>query len=120
MQQKNFCLQASEIKELAPGHGGCMASDMITVHGKCVGYMYRVMPDPRSDFSKVDSGWVFLSGTESQDYLDDPRNIAIYDVNTIANYDPDIIPLLDAPFGSAFARDPSQGQFVPGDLPPAD
>jgi hypothetical protein len=33
-------------------------------------------------------------------------------VNTIANYDPEIIPLLDSPFGSAFARDPQSGRFV--------
>jgi hypothetical protein len=35
-----------------------------------------------------------------------------YDVNTIANYDRDIIPLLDAPAGSAFMRDPRTGKFV--------
>ena len=38
-------------------------------------------------------------------------HFAMYDVNTVAHFDPDIIPLLDAPRGSAFARDPS-GAFV--------
>jgi len=33
---------------------------------------------------------------ESEDYASDPDNVGIYDVNTIANYDRDIIPLLDA------------------------
>ena len=54
-----------------------------------------------------DSGWRFMSGEESQEYMDDPENHAIYDVNTIANYSPDIVPLLDAPSCSAFARDES-------------
>ncbi|MGY3333604.1 hypothetical protein ACVILI_006681 [Mesorhizobium sp. USDA 4775] len=36
--------------------------------------------------------------------MSDANNHAIYDVNTIANYDPKIIPLLDAPVGSAFIR----------------
>jgi len=40
-----------------------------------------------------------------------PANIGVYDVNTIANYDRDIIPLLDAPPGSAFERD-DDGSFV--------
>jgi len=31
-------------------------------------------------------------------------NLAFYNVNTVANYDPEIIPLLDAPVGSAFYR----------------
>jgi len=38
-------------------------------------------------------------------------NHAIYDVNTIANYDPEIIPFLNAPIGSAFERD-SDGKIV--------
>jgi len=97
-----------------------MATDMITVHGQKVGYMYRLAPDPKSKFSDVDSGWTFLAGTESQDYLDDPRNIAIYDVNTIANYDRDVIPFLDAAVGSAFSRDPGSGRFVSAEPPPED
>ena len=111
MLSKIFRIPGSQIKPLAQGRGGCMATDMITVQGERVGYMYRLAPDPKSSFYKIDSGWTFLSGTESQAYLDEPSNIAIYDVNTIANYDPEIIPLLGAPFGSAFARD-DQGKFV--------
>jgi hypothetical protein len=40
----------------------------------------------------------------SDQYVDDPNNTAIYNINTIANYDPDVIPFLDAPIGSAFER----------------
>jgi hypothetical protein len=80
---------------------------MITVGGHKVGYMYREEPD-----FDVDSGWRFLAGVESQEYLDDPDNLTIYDVNTIANYDPDVIPFLDAPLGSAFARDDRSGPLV--------
>lgn len=94
-----------------------MATDMITMQGQRVGYMYRSMPDPKSPFYEVNSGWVFLSGSESQEYLDEPANMAIYDVNTIANYDPEIIRLLDAPVGSAFRRDQS-GNFVSAAPPP--
>ncbi|WMW79325.1 DUF2185 domain-containing protein [Undibacterium cyanobacteriorum] len=96
---KNFKLNAGQIKPLANGHGGCIATDMITVEGKSVGYMYREEPN-----NPQDSGWCFMSGYESQEYMDDPNNHAIYDVNTIANYDPEIIPFLNAPVGSAFER----------------
>lgn len=105
--QKNFLLRADQIKPLAEGRGGCYASDMITVGGYKVGYMYREEPD-----LDVDSGWRFMSGHESQEYVDNPANLAMYDVNTIANYDPDIIPLLGAPFGSAFERVDGSGPFV--------
>lgn len=107
MIKKQFALRADQIKPLATNHGGCFATDMITVEGGKVGYMYR--DDPRNE---QDSGWVFTAGQESQRYMDDANNHGIYDVNTIANYDPDIIPYLDAPVGTAFERQGPSGGFT--------
>jgi hypothetical protein len=114
MKKKTNTLKAEEIRQLATGHGGCIATDMITVLGKKVGYMVRELTERPHD-----SGWCFMSGEESQEYMDNPENHAIYDVNTIANYSPDIVPLLDAPPCSAFARDES-GKLgpVPYEEPP--
>jgi len=81
---------------------------MITVEGRKVGFMYREEGD-----NDLDSGWRFLCGLESQDYMDDADNHAVYDVNTIANCDPEVIPFLDAPVGSAFERQAGTGSFVP-------
>ena len=105
---KDFGLRADQIKPLATNRGGCIATDMITVDGCKVGYMYREEPD-----NDVDSGWRFLAGKESQAYMDDPRNHGVYDVTTIANYDSDLILLLDAPIGSAFERAGGTGRFAP-------
>jgi hypothetical protein len=110
---KRFQILADRIKPLAIGHGACFATDMITVDGHQVGYMYRQKPE-----HDTDSGWVFTAGTESPQYMDNPENLAIYDVNTIANYDPEIIPLLEAESGSAFVRDPESGEFFEEDLVP--
>ena len=107
MTKKNFALTADQIKPLATGYGGCIATDMITVLGKPVGYMVR---EPTSRQS--DSGWCFMAGDESQEYMDNSDHHAIYDVNTIANYSPDIIQFLDAPPESAFVRDTSTGMLV--------
>ncbi|MBI3821205.1 MAG: DUF2185 domain-containing protein [Planctomycetes bacterium] len=117
---KRFKLSADEIKPLAVGRGACFATDMITVDGSKVGYMYR--EEPRHE---TDSGWVFMAGVETQDYMDEPGNLEIYDVNTIANHDSEIISFLDAPFGSAFVRNPRSGKLEPeddvaaSDVPPA-
>lgn len=106
-RDKVFKLKASEIRDVAPGHGGCIASDMITVQGRKVGFMYREEPA-----HSADSGWRFLSGDESEAFMDNPDNHGVYDVNTIANYDTDIVPLLDAPTGASFERDGPSGSFV--------
>ncbi|KAG1080275.1 hypothetical protein G6F40_015953 [Rhizopus arrhizus] len=89
--EKKFKLTAEEIKPLVIGRGGCIATDRITVEGFPVRIMYREAPD-----NSVDSGWRFLSGFEDNAYMDDPKNHGAYDVNTIANFDSSIVPLLDA------------------------
>jgi len=40
----------------------------------------------------------------------DTQRHGVYDVNTIVNYDPDILPLLDNDAGSRFERD-ANGAF---------
>ena len=107
MKRKNVKLRGVAMKPLAENLGVCFATDLITVEGEQVGYMYRERPD-----NEIDSGWRFLAGTESEEYINNPDNLAIYDVNTIANYDPEIVPYLDAPIGSAFERESDSGQFV--------
>lgn len=108
---KRFRLTAEEIRPLAVGLGSCLASDRITVDGLPVGYLYRASPD-----NSTDSGWRFFAGDESQGYADDPGNFAVYDVNTIANYDATIIPLLSEPTGSAYGRDEA-GRWLKEDSP---
>lgn len=105
--KKPFRLRAEQIRPLATGYGGCFATDMITCDGRRVGFMYR----EEADFV-VDSGWRFMSGYESDEYMNNADNLTVYDVNTIANYDPDIIPFLDAPIGSAFERENGTGPLV--------
>lgn len=107
-RERKFKLRAEQIKQLIEPMGGCLATDHITVDGLSVGYMYRESPH-----LALDSGWRFFSGTESDEYVNNPDNTTVYDVNTIANYDPAIIPFLDAPVGSAFGRVPGSDKFEP-------
>lgn len=109
--RKNYLLQPTDMKDLLPdweGPTGCICTDRILVDGCKVGYMYREAPDADSDMP--DSGWRFTAGDESDDYMDNAGNSGIYAVNTIANYDPEIIPFLSAPYGTAYARD-ENGRF---------
>ena len=104
---KQFAISSDRIRPLANGYGACLATDMITVDGRGVGYAYR--EDPSFD---GDSGWRFFSDHQSQEYVDDRDNTMIYDVNTIANYDQDVIPLLESPVASVLERDRGTRRFV--------
>ena len=105
---KQFKLSKEQIKRLVPHDGGCIASDRITVDGRPVGFMYR-----EAAAHDADTGWRFLAGDESDAYMADSSNHSIYAVNTIANYDPAIIPLLESPEGRAFERAAGSSRLVP-------
>ena len=98
---KKFKLKATEIKPLISKMGDCMATDKITVDGLKIGFFYR----EKARFEN-DSGWRFFSGKETKEYLNDPKNSSVFNVNTIANYDSTIIAFLDFPIGSEFHRRP--------------
>lgn len=115
---KNFAIAQDDIKTLLyDWHEaqGCIATDRIMVDGAKVGYMYR--EEPMAEMP--DSGWRFLAGDESDEYMENPDNSGVYSLNTICNYDPDIIPLLHAPYGTSFHRD-ENGKFVKARFEPGD
>lgn len=104
METKKYCIATENIRPLLTdweGFEGCLISDRITVDGCKVGYMYRDEPDS----NYPDSGWCFLAGDETEEYLDNPGNSGAFSLNTACNFDEDIIPLLNSPCGSAFYRD---------------
>ncbi|RAJ08235.1 hypothetical protein LX64_00882 [Chitinophaga skermanii] len=103
---KKFKLTAAEIVPLVPNRGGCIATDMITVEGLPIMYMYRDEP-----VNEVDTGWQFFAGIEPDEYVNDHNNAGVYDVNTIANYDPAIIPYLDLPIGTELEREEGTDKF---------
>lgn len=103
---KHYRLDKHQIQPLATGHGLCVVSDMITVEGHPVRYMYREEAEDDQD-----SGWRFLAGIESDKFIDNPKNFSIVDVNVVANYDQTIIPLLNAPVGAEFDKGEDDDEF---------
>ena len=112
LPQKRFAIPREELKQVYEGEGpqGCIATDRIVVDGAPVGYCWREEPDPGDE--AWDSGWRFTAGDESGAYMDDPDRSGVYALNTICNYDPDVIPLLDSETGTAWSRG-EDGVFRP-------
>ncbi|HTY03036.1 MAG TPA: DUF2185 domain-containing protein [Rhodocyclaceae bacterium] len=99
MSQKHFAIPKGKIRVLVSWNSGGMATDRVMVEGKKIGYMYREVP-----IRPEDSGWRFFAGDEDQAYIDDLSHTGVYAVNTIANYDPDIVPYLDTPAPCAYEK----------------
>ena len=45
-----------------------------------------------------------MAGDEDEEYMNNPNNHHIFAINTICNYDKDIIPYLKSEIGSAYIR----------------
>lgn len=88
----------------------CYVTNRVLRDGGKVGYLYREAPD-RDD----DSGWRIMAGDESQDYMDDPDNIAYVSLGAVLSRDDAFVALLDSAVGSAFER--SGTLFVQADQP---
>ncbi len=85
---------------------GYVFATKILVEGKLpVMFMYR------EKGKSGDSGWRFFSGTEEQEYVDNPENIAIYDIETILSIDESIRPYLNSLCGRAYERSDSKEPF---------
>jgi hypothetical protein len=100
VNQKQYRLAGTELRRLLrKQRGGGIVTERISVDGCRVGYMERMKPA-----APEDSGWLFAAGDEDDAYMGVPSNMAVFDLNCVANFDRDVVPLLDATVGSAFAR----------------
>lgn len=86
----------------------CFVTQRIMRDGQKIGYLYREEPDREED-----SGWRFMCGDESDEYMDDVENICLVSLGAVLSEDDRILDLLDEPIGTAFEFDDSKGKFVP-------
>jgi hypothetical protein len=108
MKKKPYLYLKADPQTLVEGLAQGMATDKVTVDGLAVRFMYRETPVHAND-----SGWRFLSGTETDAYMEKDGNQGQHLLNDIARCDPAIVPFLKEPVGVAFERPPGTEQFQP-------
>lgn len=90
------------IDDKLPGFGFVLASKMLTDgnSNRKVQSMYR-----EETTNPQDSGWRFFCGEETPEYINNPDNMAIYEIDTILKIDPSIRPCLNHSPGVALERE---------------
>ena len=87
--------------------GFVLATKMLVDGKRKVRYMYHEeVTNPQ------DSGWRFFCGDEDDEYVNNPDNIAVYDINTILEIDKSILPYLDCAVGVALEREDENSTFI--------
>ena len=92
----------------APYWPRCFVTKRVLDDGERVDYLYREPPD-----SEDDSGWRILAGDETDEYMDDPGNIAYVSLGAVLSKDDSFRDLLDTPAPCAYWRDAETGRFDP-------
>ena len=87
--------------------GYVLATKMLVENKRKVRFMYH-----EKSTNPQDSGWRFFCGDEDDDYVNNPDNIAVYDINTILDIDKSIIPYLNCVAGTALEREDETALFT--------
>lgn len=96
---KKLAVDPDTAPPMVPPLGLGVATDHVMVEGWPVQMMRRGAPA-----HEADSGWTFASGLESADELADPARSGAYDLDLVANIDPDVLPFLTWPPGTVIER----------------
>lgn len=89
----------------------CFVSNEILHGKKKIKYLYRDESKGEWKDGIFDSGWVIMSGEESQDYVDDSKNLSVVSLGAVLNIDDSILSVLDEPVGVEFEWNDEEMRF---------
>jgi hypothetical protein len=89
------------------------SKQVIGPHRLPVEFAFRLKPNNAND-----SGWVFWSGHETQEFINNNSNTVVCPLSSFLQMDPSLQDLLKQPIGTAWERDSPTGTWreVPGYL----
>jgi hypothetical protein len=84
----------------APGMLVLASKQVIGPDRQPVAFAFHLKPN-----NPQDSGWVFWSGNEDQEFIDDNANTVVSPLDAFLKLDPSLSEILDRPVGTAWERD---------------
>jgi hypothetical protein len=98
-------LEATEPNLVDKYYDRCFTTNKILYENAPINYIYReeaMEKDEERDY--VDTGWRFFSGNESNEYIDNSKNINLVSIGTVLSIDDSFIDLLESKIGTSFER----------------
>ncbi|GGF69588.1 immunity protein Imm33 domain-containing protein [Wenyingzhuangia marina] len=98
-------LELSEPNLVDKYYDRCFATNKVLYENSPINYIYREEPmEVDKERGYIDTGWRFLSGNESDEYIEDFENISLVSIGSILSRDDSFIDLLEAEIGTSFER----------------
>ncbi|MBO4494243.1 MAG: DUF2185 domain-containing protein [Clostridiales bacterium] len=89
----------AQMEKYLPEANLCLTSLMV-FQKQMIGYLHRNTPQ----HGPKDSGWTMYEGTESEEFISQEGNAAVVDIRTLCQISPQLLTILDAPYGTAWVR----------------
>lgn len=91
------------------GAGGCIVTKSLLNGETQLKWIFR-----EESVNSVDNGWIAFGGGDSQEYVDNSKNLAVVDFNTLANIEPAVLNILYMPVGTdlEFVSDDTGRYFI--------
>lgn len=105
--KKETKVEETEIKQYITGASGCIVSKSILSGTSKLKWFFR-------EYSEFGNGWIAFGDKDTQEYIDNPKNMAIVDFNTLIDIEPITFNVFYMPVGTdlEFHSDKSGKYFI--------
>ena len=83
------------MKKYVENAGSCIVTKSILNGETKFRWLFREEP-----LNNVDTGWMAFGDSDNDDYVNDPKNLTVVDLNTLINIEPTILNVYEMPIGT--------------------
>ena len=83
------------MKKYVENAGSCIVTKSILNGETKFRWLFREEP-----LNNIDTGWMAFGDSDNDDYVNDPKNLTVVDLNTLINIEPTILNVYEMPVGT--------------------
>ena len=83
------------MKKYVENAGSCIVTKSILNGETKFRWLFREEP-----LNNIDTGWMAFGDSDNDDYVNDPKNLTVVDLNTLINIEPTILNVYEMPIGT--------------------
>ena len=83
------------MKKYVENTGSCIVTKSILNGETKFRWLFREEP-----LNNIDTGWMAFGDSDNDDYVNDPKNLTVVDLNTLINIEPTILNVYEMPIGT--------------------